>query len=193
MNIKETVFNLQKVFAEMGETFSAFQTESGLQCLPGCGQCCRFPDIESTVLESLPFALKVYEEGRLDEWIEKLEKSDGLCILWEGDSATGKGRCTNYEYRPSVCRVFGASGYFDKSHEVALSVCKLIKDASPEMLERARSGRNAENTPIIANWYTKIQSLGTPELLQRYPINKAILEALKLVGFYAQYQSISKT
>lgn len=193
MNIKETVFNLQKVFAEMSESFSDFQKQSGLHCLPGCGRCCYFPDIESTVLESLPLALKIYEDGSIDEWIARLEKSDSYCILWEGDPTTGKGRCVNYEYRPTVCRVFGVSGNFDKNHEVALSVCKIIKETMPEAVEKARLGRTPDNTPIVGNWFAKIQALGTPELLRRQPINKAILEALHLVGFYAQYQSISKT
>ena len=190
MNIKETVFNLQKVFDDMGETFSQFQKQSGLNCISGCGQCCRFPDIESTVLESLPFALNAHREGKLEEWITLLEKSSGSCVLWEGNPETGQGKCTQYNYRPSVCRVFGASGYFDKNHTISLSVCKLIKEAHPEILKSALTGRNQENTPMISQWYSKIQSLGSPELLERRPINESLLSALQLVGFYAQYQEV---
>lgn len=190
MNIKETVFNLQKVFDEMGETFSVYQKDSGLKCISGCGQCCRFPDIESTVLESLPFALNAYREGKLDEWIDRLEVAEGPCLLWEGNSETGQGKCTSYNFRPSVCRVFGASGYFDKNHKVSLSICKFIKESSPETVEKALKNPSAENTPMIADWYARIQSLGSPELLQRLPINEALLGALQLVGFTAQYQKI---
>ena len=190
MNIKETVFNLQNIFDEMGETFAAFQKETGLNCVSGCGQCCRFPEIESTIMESLPFALNAYREGKLDDWIARLENAQGSCLLWEGNPETGAGKCTQYKFRPSVCRVFGASGYFDKNHEISLSVCKYIKSESPMVFEKAFKERSQQNTPMISQWYSKIQSLGTPELMERKPINEALLSALQLVGFYAQYQEV---
>lgn len=190
MNIKETVFNLQKVFDEMGATFSGFQNQSGLSCLSGCGKCCLFPDVESTVLECLPLALKIHQEGQLDIWLERVEKADHVCVMWEGNRETGAGKCTAYGVRPSICRVFGASGYFDKNHEVSLSVCKLIKEAQPALLKEMLQGRNQENTPMISSWYTKIQNLGPRELLERRPMNQAIAGALQLVGFYAQYQDL---
>lgn len=190
MNIIETVFKLQEILDEMGETFSGFQKESGLHCLPGCGKCCLFPDVESTLLECLPLALKIYREGKLEEWIERAEKSDAVCIAWEGNRETGAGKCTEYTVRPSICRLFGASGYFDKNHQVSLSVCKLIKETYPEVLKKVSEGRTSDNTPMISSWYTRIQSLNTGDLMARRPINEAILEALRLIGFYAQYQSL---
>ncbi len=188
MNIRETVFNLQKIFDEMAVTFNAFQSETKLHCLPGCGKCCLYPDIESTVLESLPTALKIYREGKLDEWIEKLELAGSRCVLWEGNPETGAGKCTSYETRPSVCRMFGASGTFDKNHKVSMSVCREIRNHIPEKVEEVSLVRTIENTPMIPHWYTRMQSLGSPEILVRRPINQALLEALQLVGFYHQYQ-----
>lgn len=188
MNIRETVFNLQKVFDEMAGTFDRFQNETELHCLPGCGKCCLTPDIESTVLESLPTALKIYREGKLDEWIEKLEKAGSRCSLWVGNEATGAGKCTSYETRPSVCRMFGAAGTFDKNHKVSLSVCRPIRNHIPDLVQKVSVGRTMENTPMIPHWYTQIQSLGSPEIMVPRPINKAILEALQLVGFTYQYQ-----
>lgn len=191
MNITETVFNLQKILDEIGSTFSGFQSESGLACLPGCGKCCLFPDVESTILECLPLALKIYREGNLETWIERAEKADEVCVAWIGDRETGAGKCGEYTVRPAICRLFGASGYFDKNHAVSLSVCKLIKEAHPEILAKVSAGRTAENTPMISQWYSKIQSLGSGDLIARRPINHAILEALRLIGFYAQYQDLN--
>ena len=175
----------------MGETFSRFQNDSGLSCLSGCGKCCLFPDVESTVLECLPMALKIYRDGKLDEWISRAEKADFVCVAWDGNRESGAGKCTEYTVRPSICRLFGASGYFDKNHAVSLSVCKLIKDSYPEVLKKVSEGRTTENTPMISQWYTRIQSLSTGDLMERRPINEAILGALQLIGFHAQYQDLN--
>lgn len=191
MNIRETVFNLQKVFEEMEQNFNAFQTQTKLACLPGCAKCCTYPDIESTILESLPWALKVHGEGSLDQWIERLEGAGKRCVLFEGNPDTGKGRCSSYETRPSLCRMFGVSGVFDKNQQVSLSVCKEIKKKFPEIVDEAAIRRTSNNTPMMSHWYARIQSLGTPQILVRRPINEALLEALRLVGLYSQYQEQS--
>jgi Fe-S-cluster containining protein len=187
MNIRETVFNLQKVFDEMTDAFSAFQSETKLFCPPGCGKCCIHPDIESTVLESLPTALKIYREGKLDQWMEKLENSGSRCVHWEGNFETGMGKCTSYETRPSVCRMFGVSGTFDKNHRVTLSVCRELRKQFPEGVKSVSAESTTENTPMIPHWYARIQHLGSPEIMVRRPINQALLEALQLVGFHSQY------
>jgi hypothetical protein len=55
-------------------------------------------------------------------------------------------------------------------------------------VEEVSLERTIENTPMIPHWYTRMQSLGSPEILVPRPINQALLEALQLVGFYHQYQ-----
>lgn len=188
MNIRETVFNLLKVYEEMALSFGQFQSENGLHCLPGCGKCCLYPEIESTVLECLPAAVKIYQDGKLDEWIQKLEQEPTRCAFWEGNSTTGVGKCLSYETRPTVCRVFGAFGTFDKNQKVTLKVCREIRNHIPETVQKSYEGRSSDNTPMIPHWYGRVQALGSPETLARRPINQALLEALQLVGFYHQYQ-----
>lgn len=191
MDIRETVFKLQNIFDEMGETFSAFQRESGLSCPTGCGKCCLYPEIESTILECLPFALDVHRKGELDQWLEKIQKADSICAIWEGDRATGMGRCTSYTARPSVCRVFGASGYYDKNGAQVLSICKVIRETHMEIAQKVVENSAKEKTPMITHWYARIQALGQGDLLMRRPINEAIHGALELIGFYAQYQDLN--
>jgi Fe-S-cluster containining protein len=185
MNIREFSLNLQKVYAEMSETFGQYQSSTGLNCLSGCGRCCMNPDIEASPLEMIPLALKIYDEGKLDEWLQKLESPGrDFCLLLKESENEGQGQCISYNERPSICRMFGVGGVFDKHHKTTLSICKYIKEASKNFPE------TTDGAPLIPLWSSKLASLD-PELTQKkYPINKAIKLALEKVAFYAQYQVI---
>lgn len=184
MNIREFAFNLQKVYAEMADTFSAYQSGTKLTCPPGCGRCCTNPEIEASVLEMIPFALKIYDEGQLEEWIQKLEERENpQCILLETDES-GKTKCRSYLERPSVCRIFGVAGTLNKHNEVTHSICKLLKELNADL------PKPSENTPLIPHWSAKLSALD-PELMKnQMPINQAIKAALEKIAFYTQYQVI---
>jgi len=169
----------------MGEAFSALQSTTGLNCLPGCGRCCMNPDIEASVMEMLPFALKMYDDGRLDEWLLKTESPGrNFCLLLEPHGDEGKGACLSYEERPSICRMFGVAGYFDKNHSPTLSVCKYIKENHLDLPKAQAS------TPMLTHWSSKMASLH-PELTKtKLPMNQAIREALNRVAFMAQYKQV---
>lgn len=190
MNIRDFARELQNIYDEMGTSFSNFQKSTGLNCLEGCGKCCTNPDIEASVLEMLPLAVRLHDENKLDEWLEKLENpSQDSCLLFQAHSADGsKGMCGAYKERPSVCRMFGVAGYFDKHHEVTLSVCKLIREKYPELTEAKTKEATAENTPVLVNWSYRMAEID-PALIQgRMPLNQALKLALEKVALYAQYQ-----
>lgn len=190
MNIREFVFNLQKVYEEMAETFSSFQSSTGLNCLKDCGRCCQNPEIEASVLEMLPFALKIYDEGKVDEWLTKIETTTrNYCLLLNDNDIPGKGVCVSYQERPSICRMFGVAGHLNKHREITLSICKLIKEAQPELSQQRIEDKNPE-TPLLSMWSSKLATLD-PELIQKkLPINLAIKAALEKISFYAQYQNL---
>lgn len=185
MNIREFALNLQKVYADMAETFSSYQKSTGLNCFESCGRCCQNPEIEASALEMIPFALMVYDEGKLDEWLTKLETSDQqICQLLKLTGDQGQGYCTSYAERPSICRMFGVGGTYDKHRNVKLSLCKYIKEANPERIEGDAS------TPMIPNWSARLASLDPELVSKKLPINVAIKEALQKVALYAQYQAL---
>lgn len=185
MNIREFAFNLEKVYAEMSDTFSAYQNGTGLKCPPGCGRCCTNPEIEASVLEMIPFALKIYDQGQLEEWLEKIdERKNPQCILLEENAATGKAQCISYHERPSLCRMFGVAGTFNKHNEVTHAICKHLKELNSTIPEVN------ESTPLIPQWSAKLSALD-PELIKiKLPINLAIKGALEKIAFYTQYQVI---
>lgn len=185
MNIREFTFKVKKVYDEMAETFSSYQSQTGLKCLPNCGRCCLNPDVEASILEMLPFALKIYDENKMDEWLLKTENTtQNYCLLFVPTGGEGEGRCGSYNERPGVCRMFGVAGTFNKHHEVTLSICKYIKENQPELTEINST------TPLIPEWSSKLSTLD-PDLTQKkVPINQAIHKALEHVAFYAQYQKL---
>jgi Fe-S-cluster containining protein len=179
MNIREFAFNLQKLYEEMSDTFSAYQSGTGLNCIAGCGRCCLNPEIEASILEMIPFALKIYDQGQLDEWLLKLEERENpLCILLVND------RCSSYQERPSVCRMFGAAGTFNKHNEVTHSICKYIKELNANIPEANAS------TPLIPQWSSKLSVLDPDLIGNKLPINLAMKGALEKIAFYTQYQVI---
>ena len=178
MNIRELVFNIQTVYDEMAETFSKFQKDSGLPCLPDCGQCCTNPEIEASLFEMLPWALKVYDEGTSDLWLEKLENPhQNFCLLLNKSH-----KCLSYSERPAVCRMFGVAGYKDKYGKSTLALCKVIRENNP-------NSPLPTDAPVMSQWFNRISNLGDPSLHKKLPINEAMRSALVKIMFYFQYHS----
>ena len=190
MSIRDFSGKLQVLYQELSETFSSYQSSTGLACLSGCGRCCLNPDIEASVLEMIPFALKVYDEGKLDEWLSRTEKpAREFCVIYEG-TPDGQGKCGSYRERPAICRMFGVSGYFNKEHQATLSVCKFIKDKYPLLTQETEAITTLENTPMLSFWSSKMSDLDPQLIQERMPINQAIQRALEKVALYAQYQGL---
>jgi Fe-S-cluster containining protein len=190
MNIREFSQDLQNIYEEMWASFSAYQKNSGLFCLEGCGKCCNNPEVEASVLEMLPLALRMLDENKLEYWLEKLEHpAQNHCLMYVAHSPDGvKGYCGVYKERPSLCRMFGVSGYYNKHREITLSVCKLIKEKYPELTKTRESEVSEEKTPMLVTWSYRLAQLD-PRLIQdRLPINLALKGALEKVALYAQYQ-----
>jgi uncharacterized protein len=185
MNIRETSTSLLKVLEEISATFLGFQQSSGIHCPSGCSRCCLNPEIEASVAEMLPFALKAYDEGLLDEWLQKLSAAESpLCVLY-----TGQG-CGEYAYRPSLCRMFGVAGVLSKERRPDLSVCKVLKEEHPQRLLELRQQLSELEVPFMADWSALLDGQSPSTYAQRRPINQAIRQALELVAFNAQYQEL---
>lgn len=190
MNIKELSDNLLKIYEEISLAFSDFQNQVKLPCPPSCGKCCLNPDIETTVLEMLPLAMKIHREGKLNEWLLKMHTLDrDYCALFEGDES-GAGKCGQYQERPAICRMFGVAGYSGKTQKKALSVCRVLKASAPEQLQSVEANIDAYQVPMMAQWYSQVSGLGDPSLHIRLPINQAITQALEKVAFCAWYQEM---
>ena len=192
MNIREFSQDLQKIYDQMWDAFSQYQAASGLNCLVGCGKCCNNPEVEASVLEMFPLALRILDENKLEEWLDKLEEpAQDHCLMYEPHSPDGsKGQCGVYKERPSLCRMFGVAGFYNKHQEVTLSVCKLIREKYPD-LTKIRESEVSDKTPMLITWSYRLAQIDPGLIQDRMPINQALKKALERIALYAQYQEHS--
>lgn len=187
MNIQQFVQDLQQFYNEMGTTFSDYQKSTGLTCASSCGKCCDNPNITATTLEMLPMAWDFYQRGIAEEWFEKLSTGEHpLCPVMKFTSEDrSRGQCIAYEFRPSLCRMFGVAGVLRKEGHKELSTCKIIRDTQLDLIKKAET--NQESIPLMTEWTRRLSTLH-PELIQNsVPISRALRDALEKVLLYAQY------
>ena len=204
--LRELSSQVMDVYQSLSQEFSAYQSSQSLNCVEKCGACCNNPDIEVSPLEMLPLALHLFDTGRAEHEFDELDNYSGFaCKQYQRLSLDGKeGYCGIYEYRPGICRMFGAAGYKTKSGEATLSVCKPIKQAVPEKYAAALiaiqpawgQSNNSDpmsisnsKPPMIAEGRQKLAQLDYELSDKLIPINDAlryILEKILTLSFYSQ-------
>ena len=204
--LRELSSQVMDVYQSLSQEFSAYQSSQSLNCVEKCGACCNNPDIEVSPLEMLPLALHLFDTGRAEHAFDELDNYSGFaCKQYQRLSLDGKeGYCGIYEYRPGICRMFGAAGYKTKSGEATLSVCKPIKQAVPEKYAAALiaiqpawgQSNNSDpmsisnsKPPMIAEGRQKLAQLDYELGDKLIPINDAlryILEKILTLSFYSQ-------
>ena len=204
--LRELSSQVMDVYQSLSQEFSAFQSSQSLSCVEKCGACCNKPDIEVSPLEMLPLALHLFDTGQAEQVFDELQSYSGFaCKQYQRLSLDGtEGYCGIYEYRPGICRMFGAAGYKTKSGEATLSVCKPIKQAVPEKYAAALiaiqpawgQSNNSDpmsisnsKPPMIAEGRQKLAQLDYELGDKLMPINDAlryILEKILTLSFYSQ-------
>ncbi|AMJ99747.1 fe-s-cluster oxidoreductase [Alteromonas macleodii] len=204
--LRELSSQVMDVYQSLSQEFSAYQSSQSLNCVEKCGACCNNPDIEVSPLEMLPLALHLFDTGRAEHEFDELDNYSGFaCKQYQRLSLDGKeGYCGIYEYRPGICRMFGAAGYKTKSGEATLSVCKPIMQAVPEKYAAALiaiqpawgQSNNSDpmsisnsKPPMIAEGRQKLAQLDYELGDKLIPINDAlryILEKILTISFYSQ-------
>lgn len=188
--LRELSRRVEAVYGEIAETFATYQQQRGLLCRTGCGECCLQPTIEATVLEMLPLALHLFDQGKAEQTLTQLEElpEPAGCFFYQKLSFDGKqGQCSVYQQRPAICRLFGAAGYRDKQGKTSMSVCKVIKSDHTEPYRQTLIALESDPPPMMMLAKEQVNQLDY-ELGQRHlPINVALQHALQKVLFKAWY------
>jgi len=192
MNLQDKALEIRQVFDELGLEIKSYLEESQLTCFSGCGFCCSNPKVNSSVIEFLPLAFKLYKEGKAESVLEKLETSDDdFCILYKKTSDDGQaGFCSDYENRGLICRLFGTSSRKNKYGENELLVCNKIKIGKHEHFRKVSEAINqGMKVPSGVSNYSKLSNIDFDLTAAQFTINIAIKKAIEEVLRFEYYQS----
>ena len=183
MNLQTFSQDLMDLYQDIGQAFSETQKRSSLSCPTGCGYCCKTPTVEATVMEMIPMAFALFEQGIAETVYERIQSENPQsCILYE-DHGGKQGKCTQYLTRPSLCRMFAVAGYYSKNHETELSVCKELKSTYPDNFPLDPS---VINPALMSDWASKLMVLHPQLAHDRLPISFSLGKALEKVMLYAR-------
>lgn len=189
LSIIEKVRAVEGVFLELDAAVSSFQNWSGLHCKSGCGKCCFKPDIEASVLEFLPLAHFLYQNGLADAWLDKLGSSDQEICHVLNPAQAGVGLCSEYTHRGLICRLFGYSARTNKYGKKELITCQIIKAEQNTGFEKAQEMINTGGTvPVMNQYYMQLHAIDADLARDFYPVNQAIRRALETVLHYYAYR-----
>lgn len=143
-----------------------FETEFCISCPAACGRCCEhfLPDV--THLEALYLAFFMIEIQKRDisflsDWNGRLS-----CPLFDSFSK----RCTAYEARPLVCRLFNSAASLTKSG-LSFRSCRMTNE--PEKAHGISSDdleRSKVRVPVMSHYGEMLDALqedGKTELLDK--------------------------
>ena len=123
-------YRILELYSQIDRQTSEFQSKTGLQCPPGCGQCCESSVAQATVLELLPAAEELFSRGEAQQWLGCIAsiRNNERCVFYYPDPLIpGNGRCELYLLRPSVCRLFGFAVMKNKDGKPELITCRARK------------------------------------------------------------------
>jgi len=191
LSIGSCISAVFKIYEELDQQTDGFSRLTGLKCLDGCGACCESPNVEATVLELLPLAQEVYFLDREEEILEKIgdrkerEPEYKSCILYLPDFiVAGNGRCTYYNHRPLICRLFGFAARKNKYNHIEFSPCKKVRQKDPPLAQRVEMAiANGARPPLFQESAFRVASLMPSLGFKRYPINRALWEALAYLSW----------
>lgn len=188
MNEIELKVNLvMELYQRMEQTFAFYQKKLGLGCLPGCGACCLSPNIECTILEVLPIALELYLKNEDQKVYDQCSSS--ICYFYKRLSFDGKkGHCTNYYFRPAICRMFGVYARKNKRSQPELAACKEIKQSSFTNWQLASLETEEMENILITKWSNELAGIDFHLSQKLYPINTAFQKAIEYINLHFSFR-----
>ncbi len=184
-----------ELYSEIDRQTSEFRRATGIVCPPGCGECCLAVVPRVSVIELLPAAEESFLRGEAESLLERiaLVGEDGRCVFFSPDPFTlGNGRCTYYEFRPSVCRLFAYGTVKSKGGKPELVTCRRHKEKDPKIFRRVQEAiSEGLATPKFDQFLLQIFALDPSRGLERVPINQALRLALERCGLTIRFGSPS--
>ena len=190
MSIERRVRLVENLFSQLEEESTLFEQSSGISCVSGCGRCCTYPDIEASPLEFLPWAFHLFLNGEAEKTLLLLnETHSSTCLIYKPLSIIDQGRCSSYQYRGLICRLFGFAANTDKYGNLRLATCKIIKEGQADTYNStAEAITKGLHVPVFTEYYMQLSQIDFHLGNMILPVNKALKMALEEVLQYYAYR-----
>jgi hypothetical protein len=179
---------VEKVFEELDQHIQKTAAESGLNCPEFCGVCCRKSDIEASPLEFMPLAAWLYKNGKVNDFLERLDHpGHQWCACFDPQaSLEGRWGCQYYEHRGLICRLFGFGFRLNRDNFPVLVTCKIMKTTRTDAVLKAAelAALNPEGMPVFSNYFMKLLAIDPDLAVPQMPSNQAIRVAIEKLYFY---------
>lgn len=187
---KNIISGISAIYSQIDKETETFRAKTSLQCPPGCGICCTSVKVEATVLEMLPLARELFQQGEAFRWLEHIPEADDerKCVFYQPDPLISvKGRCLVYPWRPSLCRLFGFAAVKDKNGRSEAVICKYQKKSMPRIAAAVKAAvLNGLSIPRFTDFSMQISALDPSPENRLIPINQATRLALEKYGLALQ-------
>lgn len=192
MSIEKKVKAVDLLYADLDKEIAIFQSKTNLHCKAGCGRCCTYAEVDASPLEFLPWAFHLFLNGTAYTTLEELKlKTSATCHIYQPLSIVdvASGKCSDYQYRGLICRLFGYGASRDKLGELRLATCKIIKEGQAENYENAKTAmKNGLYVPIFTDYYMNLSQIDFKLGNIIVPVNKALQLAIEEVLQYYAYR-----
>lgn len=166
---REVAKKVKDLYLAMDTINDSFSKMSGLSCVSSCsGICCKNSEVEVSPIDLLPLVIELADKAQLEQTLELAkEKTDEACMFHLS------GKCSVYDNRATLCRLFGYASVYDKSHKLQLSICSWIKSehevpVCPLLIQQAAN---------LPNWSQQVRNLLPSWEQGTMPFNQAFIYA----------------
>ncbi|HKM92180.1 MAG TPA: YkgJ family cysteine cluster protein [Prolixibacteraceae bacterium] len=178
MQIDKNVHDVERLFVQVDKAILHFVGQTSLHCPSGCATCCHGQKVSAAPLEFLPYAYSLYKLGLLEHqyWELKTSSIEGCFII---DRVNG--RCSHYETRGLICRLFGNAAMVNREGHKAFSACRILKDQVSTLPTFDSILQNS--APVYSDFYMRLRNIDTTYGSMMIPVNQAILKAMEIVYY----------
>ncbi len=186
---RELITALQKVHGEIDGRTRLFAEAAGLSCPSGCGKCCDYFDIEVPVLDCLPIADHLIRSGNAEKMLAGLNTPGALnhCPVYVSAGGS-RGFCSAYQNRPALCRLFGYAALRNRTGDLRLVACDILKDRLIDLYRQAEPPAAVmELAAVVDDYSTRLSTIDPVLGTESMPIALALKKALEILLLERSY------
>jgi Fe-S-cluster containining protein len=182
-SLENSILALDSIYARAENAMNAFRRASGIDCLPGCGECCK--GFEPDIRPAEAAYLAAWLQGPGADKIRLLENQAdaGTCPFFDADDPR---HCQVYPARFLICRLFGYCAMRGKEGQLDFSLCFAL-DRTGRFPRKRWNADQLETAfkalpPIMSDFGSQAAAVDPEGISRPLPVRQAMSVVLDKVG-----------